>query len=292
MILSAPALLGETARVPAPPRSPAGVDDLIDSTRPLTARSVLASALLGARRPRMPVAQLVAVASLFGISPGAARTCLWRMVSAGELVTDRATYALAGHLLERRRRVDEAARADHRDLAPWDGTWELAVVALDRRDPGDRSELRKAAAALHLAEVREGVWARPDNLDPDRLPDARAVVDRQCAWFRHARADLPDAAVRDLFGLDAWAHDARRLIAVLDHERATTRPDAPDITATLVHQFNLSVATVRHLELDPLLPAALLPDDWPVEPLRLAYRRFDDAFQETMTQALRRPATA
>jgi phenylacetic acid degradation operon negative regulatory protein len=277
-----PAALGETAPVPSPP-----VDDLIDSTRPLTARSVLASALLGAREPRLPVAHLVAIASLFGISAGAARTCLWRMVSAGELTTDSATYALAGRLLDRRRRVDEVARTGHTDAGPWQGTWDLAVVFLDRRGQADRSDLRKAAATLHLAEIREGVWTRPANLDPERLPEARAVLDRQCVWFRGARPDLTPDTVRSLFLLDTWANDARRLIATLDDSAAAIRPDDPDIPARLSQQFNLSVAVVHHLELDPLLPAALLPHDWPAEQLRVAYRRFDDEFQLTMARALR-----
>ena len=56
--------------------------------RPLSARSVLASALLGSDQGCLTVAELVAVASLFGIGAGAARTCLWRMVSNGELTGD------------------------------------------------------------------------------------------------------------------------------------------------------------------------------------------------------------
>jgi hypothetical protein len=41
------------------------------------------------------------------------------------------------------------------------GTWELAVVALDRPAAMDRLGSRKAATALHLAELREGIWTRP-----------------------------------------------------------------------------------------------------------------------------------
>ncbi len=74
---------------------------------------------------------------------------------------------------------------------PWDGTWELAVVSLERRSAADRLALRKAATALHLAELREGVWIRPDNLDPDRLPTLRAVLDRQCVHFHGAATDIP-----------------------------------------------------------------------------------------------------
>ena len=69
--------------------------------------------------PRLAVADLVAVASLFGISSGATRTCLWRMAANGELTSTDGTYALASHLLERRRR------------------WEGLVATITARDPGD-----------------------------------------------------------------------------------------------------------------------------------------------------------
>jgi phenylacetic acid degradation operon negative regulatory protein len=259
------------------------VDDLIGD-RPLTARSVLASALLGADEPRLPVAALIAVASLFGISAGATRTCLWRMVSSGELVSDDGSYALTGHLLDRRHRVDDAAHPET-TARRWNGQWELAVVSRERRSAADRGALRKAAAALHLAEIKEGVWIRPDNLDPDRSPELRAILDGQCVHFRAADSDIDVDMVRSIFGLDAWARDARRLIAAMDDElnRATT----PGATANFRNQFALAVAVVRHLQLDPLLPVPLMPEDWPATSLRRTYRRFDDAFKRRMNAAFR-----
>ncbi|HUH69825.1 MAG TPA: transcriptional regulator [Mycobacterium sp.] len=264
--------------------SRASVSDLIGD-RPLTARSVLASALLGADQPRLPVAVLVAAASLFGISAGAARTCLWRMVSDGELTSDNGTYALAGHLLERRHRLDDAARADDATARGWDGTWELAVVSLERRPASDRLELRKAARALHLAEIREGVWIRPDNLNPDRLPTSRSVLDAQCVHFHGAAADLAADTVTALFSLDRWAHDARRLALAMEDELDCAADEAADMTATLTYQFALSISVVRHLQLDPLLPVALLPGQWPARQLRATYRRLDKAFKRRMNRA-------
>ena len=252
--------------------------------RPLTARSVLASALLGADEPVLPVAGLVAAASLFGISAGAARTCLWRMVANGELTSDNGCYALAGRLLERRHRVDDAAR--HTDGGRWNGTWELAVVSLERRPAADRLELRRAAIALHLAEIREGVWIRPDNLDPERLPSSRAVLDAQCVHFHGADSDITVDATRSLFALDSWADEARRLLVAMNDELDAKRPDTDEI-APLTYQFALSIAVVRHLQLDPLLPAALIPSDWPAATLRNAYRRFDDSFKRHMDHAFR-----
>jgi phenylacetic acid degradation operon negative regulatory protein len=254
--------------------------------RPLSARSVLASALLGSDRGRLMVGELVAVASLFGISAGAARTCLWRMASNGELSADEGSYALAGRLLERRHRVDEASRID--DVTPrrWDGTWELAIVALERRSAGDRLELRKAAVALHLAELREGVWIRPDNLDPQRFPTFRSVLDNQCIQFHGAATDITADKVRSIFSLGEWADDARALIDAMDAALDTGKGD--DSTETITHEFALSIAVVRHLQLDPLLPVELIGEHWPGHALRSAYRRFDHAFKQRMYSAFRR----
>lgn len=259
-----------------PTASRARVADLIGD-RTLSARSVLATALLGADEPHLTVGELVAVASLFGISDGAARTCLWRMVSNGELTGEDGVYALAGPLLERRERVDEAARFDDTAL-PWDGTWELAVVALERRSAADRLALRKAAAGLHLAELREGVWIRPDNLDPDRLPTLRAVLDRQCVHFHSAATDVPVDVVRSLFNLADWAADARRLTEAMRDELDVEAVDAGDF----IYLFALSITVVRHLQLDPLLPVELEPDDWPGHDMRGTYRQFDEAFKRQL----------
>ena len=261
------------------------ISDLIDF-RPLTARSVLASALLGAREPQLRVAELVVATSLFGISPGATRTCLSRMVANGELTTDNARYALAGHLLERRHRVDDAARPEHVTTDRWEGTWELAVVSLERRAAADRIELRKAAGALHLAEIREGVWTRPDNLDPARLPASRAVLDRQCVQYRGAASSMTTEAAQSLFPVEQWAYDARRLIVAMNDELDTpTDPDEP-MTGALAYHFTVSIAVVRHLQLDPLLPAQLLPESWPAPELRSTYRRFEDALKRRLNRAL------
>jgi phenylacetic acid degradation operon negative regulatory protein len=276
------AVIGQDTCVPPVPQS--RVSDLIGN-RPLSARSVLASALLGADEARLTVAELVAVASLFGISDGAARTCLWRMVSNGELTGDGGSYALAGHLLERRQRVDEASRIDNAAALRWDGTWELAIVSLERRSAADRLELRKAATALHLAELREGVWIRPDNLDPQRLPPSRAVLDQQCTHFHSAATDITANKMRSLFSLDEWTDDARALIEAMNVALNPSKRD--DSTESFTYEFALSIAVVRHLQLDPLLPVELIGEHWPGHTLRSTYRRLDDAFKQRMNSAFR-----
>src|SRR6516165_5655071 len=137
---------------------------------PLTARSVLASALLGMDPPELPVSQLVRLTGLFGISENRARVALSRMVAAGEATTDGSgRYRLAGHLAARQSR-QSASRAG--TTAAYDGTWWVAVVTTTGSTADVRSSRRRALTYARLAELREGVWMRPANvavLLPDSL---------------------------------------------------------------------------------------------------------------------------
>ena len=92
-------------------RNAAGSPDVALLERPLSARSVMASLLLGRTPPAAPVADLVRWCALFGISENAARVALSRMVERGELTVDDSTYALAGRLLERQVEQDSALAA-------------------------------------------------------------------------------------------------------------------------------------------------------------------------------------
>lgn len=244
------------------------------SGRPLTARSVIASTLLGVDPPRLPALALVRSGELFGLSEGATRTALSRMAAAGELEADDGRYRLAGRLLERHARQQEARVPA---ATAWDGTWELHLVVAERRAAADRAALRDAARRLRLAEVREGCWARPANLDPDRAPAARAVVAAQCAGLRGGRPDDPAGFV-EAFEPAAWARTARSLLDTM--AEAQPALDQRD-THALADTFVLDAAVVRHLLADPVLPPELVPADWPVSALREAFGRFDAGFKAT-----------
>lgn len=242
--------------------------------RALTARSVIASTLLGVDPPRLPTLALVRSSELFGLSEGATRTALSRMAAAGELEADGGGYRLAGPLLDRHVR-QQAARAPR--VRPWDGTWVLALVTTDRRPAADRARLREAGRRLRFAEVREGCWARPDNLDPERAPAERAVLDAQCTLVTGARPD-DAAAFVDAFEPERWAATARALAD--DMAAALPALEAHD-TGVLADTFRLDAAVVRHLLADPLLPAELAPAGWPADDLRAAFGRFDAGFKAT-----------
>jgi phenylacetic acid degradation operon negative regulatory protein len=229
--------------------------------RPLTARSAVLSTLLGAHPPRLPARSLVRVGELFGIAEGTIRVALSRMVAAGDLTQRGGDYQLTSRLRERQARQDQSRFPSTR---AWSGDWEIAVVTAARRSPAERVAFRQAMAGLRLAELREGTWLRPANLDRPR----QDLVAEQCTFL--AGRPESDGLVANLWDLDSWADRARRLDAALDD------------TDGLQESFMLAAAVLRHFLADPLLPRELLPGDWPGERLRKRYERFDKSFQSVL----------
>lgn len=242
---------------------------------PLTARSVLASVLLGTDPPWLPTARLVRTGALFGVSEGTVRTALSRMVRAGEAVGEEGGYRLAGRLVARQARQTQSRRAVTR---AWDGTWELATIEGEARGAADRAELRAALAALRLVELREGTWARPDNLDPERSPEARLVADRWCRWWRGA-APEPAPVATALWDLDGWAAAASDLQTAMAELVGPLEAGDP---GGLADGFVTSAAVLRLLQADPLLPRPLLPQGWPGDALRADYDRYDAAYRAVL----------
>jgi phenylacetic acid degradation operon negative regulatory protein len=240
-----------------------------ERNKPFTARSVLASALLGMDPPELPVAQLVRLTGLFGISANRARVALSRMVAAGEAITDGSgTYRLAGRLRERQAR--QVASRSGVTAAPFSGQWWVAVVITTGSTAEIRTARRRALTYARLAELREGVWMRPDNVEVHLPEDLRADVE-----VMTARPEAPERLAGALWELPAWADRSNRLLAQMADL-------TPDTASALAPGFELSAAVLRHLQADPLLPEALLPSGWPGARLRVDYDRWDARYRTTL----------
>lgn len=230
--------------------------------QPLTARSVVLSTLLGYHPPALPVRALIRVGALFDVSEQAIRVALTRMTADGDVVADYGAYRLTDRLL-RRQALQEESRAPR--TVPWDGMWEMVVLGGGARPIAERTARRKHMIGLRLAELREGVWMRPANL-------ARPLdgVDVEAATVFAARHETPDRVVEALWDLPSWAAEARLL-----HRKF-------DAAASLVDGFMLIAEVLRHLQVDPCLPAELLPPDWPGVDLRARHTEFTAAFAERL----------
>lgn len=230
-------------------------------TTRLTARSVVLSVLLGAHPAWATAAELVRLTADFDIREPTLRVALTRMVAAGDLVRSQDGYRLSDRLLARQRRQDDALNPRTRR---WDGTWITVIVTAVGADARRRAGLRTSLQHSRFAELREGVWLRPDNLErllPEEA-DGRVRVLR-------SRDDDPAGLAGQLWDLPGWAGTGRELLREMNA--------ATDIPG----RFVVAAGMVRHLLTDPVLPDDLLPAAWPGQQLRDSYA----AFAATMTRA-------
>lgn len=218
----------------------------------LTARSVVLSVLLGAHPAWATTAELIRLTSDFDIKEATLRVALTRMVGAGDLVRSDDGYRLSERLLARQRRQDDAIAPQ---LRTWNGDWLTCVITAVGADARSRAELRNTLAHGRFGELREGLWLRPDNLTQPVPAGDRVRVLR-------SRDDDAAGLAALLWDLPVWARTGR---ALLD-DMAAAR-DVPG-------RFVTAAGIVRHLVTDPVLPAELLPADWPGDALRGAYQEF------------------
>ncbi|PRC45416.1 PaaX domain-containing protein, C- domain protein [Mycobacterium sp. ITM-2017-0098] len=220
----------------------------------MTARSVVLSVLLGAHPAWATSADLIRLTDDFGIRESTVRVALTRMVGAGDLVRSDDGYRLSERLLARQARQDDAITPRQH---AWDGSWTTLVITSVGTDARSRAALRNRLQDRRFAELREGVWMRPDNVTIDLGADATERV-----RILRARDERPGELAGRLWDLSGWAAAGRDLLAGM-----AAAPDVPG-------RFVVAASMVRHLLTDPVLPDALLPADWPGAELRSAYNDF------------------
>jgi phenylacetic acid degradation operon negative regulatory protein len=231
--------------------------------RPLTARSLALSGLLGTHPPTLPARTLVALGERFGIAAGAMRTALSRMVASGEVELTDGRYTLGERLRDRQAAQDAARRS-----APgeWDGAWWIAVVDAKGRPLRDRRAFRAGMRHHRMGELRPDTWLRPANVDgppptDDILLSRGTVVGREG----------PDLVGR-LWDIDALADTGAGLLPVVELAHGWLAGGDP---AVLPDTFMVSVAVARFLLSEPQLPTALVGRDTHAEELRAAYERLE-----------------
>ena len=222
----------------------------------LTARSVVLSVLLGAHPAWSTAAELLRLTSDFGIREPTLRVALTRMTGGGDLVRSEDGYRLSDRLLARQRRQDDALNPATRE---WNGDWITVVVTAVGTEARTRAALRTALMDHRFGELREGIWLRPDNLEAELPAIARGRV-----RVLRTRDDNPAELAHQLWDLRDWSKTGHRLLREM-----AAATDVPD-------RFIVAAAMVRHLLVDPVLPAGLLPADWPADRVRTAYAEFAD----------------
>jgi len=239
------------------------------------------------QRPgRVPVAALIDLLSPFGLSEGAVRTVLSRMVRRRWLVSGRGSRRGQYALSARGRRLLEAgeARIFHpRRDEPWDGQWYLLAYSIPETRRRLRDRLRVRLAWLGFGSLGNGLWISPHDVDDEVGELARSFrLESRLVSFRGPLVGFADPvqlaeSCWDVPGIDRrYRTFIRRWKPEWERWRASLPADDVDAETCFVLRFRLIHEYREFLLLDPFLPRALLPPDWSGEDAAQIFRDFHD----------------
>lgn len=211
---------------------------------------------------------LIRLLAPFNINERLVRTSVFRLARDGWIEgTSHGRVSRYRLTADGARRFDDAHRRIYdRPADDWHGDWELVLA--DGLAAGPRAALRQELHWAGFGELAASAFLRPRDA-ARALPSVLAAP----AVARHAvvlrATDLPDAAplanvTTRAWDLDALAGDYRRFLhrfgSVIERFAADAAQDPAQcfmVRTLLIHAYR------RVLLRDPLLPAALLPLDWP-----------------------------
>jgi phenylacetic acid degradation operon negative regulatory protein len=253
------------------------------------ARSLILD-LLSTLRPgsAMPVGALVEAGALFDLSENNVRVSLSRLLTAGLVARDERGHYRPGDSARPVTRRVRSWRDGDRRTRRWSGGW-LAVHSGPAVPAGQRGRTR-ALALLGFAQLRPGLWLRPDNLAVP-LDGLRAELaelglpagDLVCVLS--ALDPASEARARRLWRVAALQRTYRRLragIAASESRLASLSPER-----AMAESFVLGGSALRQLVLDPLLPEEICPAA-DREALLEQMRRYDRLGRQTWARLLQR----
>lgn len=238
--------------------------------RPLRGGSLIVTIFGDSIMPRggaIALGSLIRLAALFGLNERLVRTATTRLANAGWLGSRRAGNRSEYRLSDggRERFAEATERIYGEPAADWSGRWSLVVLPPMRA--ADRQQLREELSWNGFGEIAAGVFAHPEVQARELGPEPRAAGLLSKVLTFHATLTDDDAPARLIslgWDFEELARRYQAFVKRFEHAEAALRarrgadPQAGFIARTLlIHEY-------RRLHLrDPLLPARLLPADWP-----------------------------
>lgn len=220
------------------------------------------------RRERLPSAALVELLAEFGVTAVGARGALSRLsrreLLDSERVGRRTYYGLT------QKAVDMIVDGSRRilsfgaDASAWDGHWTVAAFSVPEHQRDLRHALRSQLRWLGLAPLYDGVWVthRPVAADVAAI---LAELDVPAATVFTATAGPGGRNPIEAWNLDGLRGDYENLIDRFRPLVERARGGRVGAAEALVARTVLMDAWRNLPNLDPELPADLLPERWPRE---------------------------
>lgn len=242
------------------------------------------------------VGSLIALLAPLGLSEGAIRTTLSRMISKGWLSSERrgrhGFYDLtpAGRSL-----LEEGESRIYFPTwdKPWDGTWRIVSYSIPEGDRHLRDRLRIRLSWLGFGSLGMGLWVSPHDVVKRvaAIADSLGLRDHlELFEGSHIGFSSPERLVGRCWDIGAIN---TRYLEFIDYylpefEHCVRAIDADSLTPSgaFVRRFDL-VHRYREFPLiDPYLPRSLLPDDWAGDCAAGLFRALHELLAEPADQYL------
>lgn len=257
------------------PATPDGVADQVTVPRPQAGPqpqrlllTILADYWLEQDSP-LPSAALVELLGEFDVSPSSARTALSRLSRRGLLAPARSGRNTAYGLSEEGQSILRSGAplmlGFGRDDHEWDGTWLFFAFSIPEERRNIRPILRKKLRWVGFAPMYDGLWVSPYAATAQVAAIAAELAIDSCAIIKGTSVDNDP---RFFNPIRAWDLESVRqryndFIEVYTLLRNRVRSGTVGPTEALVTRTRIVDAWRDFPELDPHLPARLLPADWP-----------------------------
>ncbi|MFC9846801.1 PaaX family transcriptional regulator C-terminal domain-containing protein [Streptomyces sp. NPDC060223] len=217
----------------------------------------------------VPVSELIRLLAAVGVDAPSVRSSVSRLKRRGLLEPVRTAAGAAGYALSQdaRQLLDDGDRRVYAAVPPTDDGWVLAVFSVPESERQKRHVLRSRLAGLGFGTAAPGVWLAPARLyEEARHTLERLRLDPYVELFRgeHLGFAATAEAVARWWDLASIAKQHEQFLDEHAHvlHAWERRADTPPQEA--YRDYLLALDSWRHLPyVDPGLPAALLPQDWP-----------------------------
>ncbi|MFI7699538.1 PaaX family transcriptional regulator C-terminal domain-containing protein [Nonomuraea sp. NPDC049480] len=231
-----------------------------------------------------------------GVGEHAARTTLTRMCQRGLLARSRVGAKVYLSLTTRGQQVlrDAETRVWLQGAVnhSWSGEWTVLSFSLPESRRAERHQLRKRLAWEGFGMIHSGLWITPSAVDVPQVLSG-LNLDSEVKVFKGAALAPTDVRqmVEDAWDLDALADGYSRFL-----ERWGGQGPGSGVDDALARYLLLLTEWLLLVRMDPHLPAALLPPDWPAMPAEQLVVRLRKAYEPAAWSAFegfadRRPAS-
>ncbi len=232
----------------------------------------LITTLLGdywfARAEQLPSAALVRLAGEFGVSPVAARAALSRLARRDLLESSKSGRRTYYRLTDRASAVLSEGR--HRimsfglDQGAWDESWTLAGFSISEDQRDLRHALRTRLRWLGFAPLYDGLWVSPTAGVEAAVEALTELGVANATVFRATAPDVPGLRQpREAWDFALLRSSYDDFIAKYEPLLTRMRQGRVGASEALVARTGIMDTWRTFPNLDPGLPAELLPADWP-----------------------------